>query len=54
MAPVCVVIELNLNPHPSGSKKTSRLSPHFPHFHRTSAASLVLFDKDKKVIWKAP
>jgi hypothetical protein len=22
--------------------------------HRTSAASLVLFDKDKNVIWKAP
>ena len=28
--------------------------PHTGETHRTSAASLVLFDKDKNVIWKAP
>jgi hypothetical protein len=29
-------------------------TPHSGETHMTSAASLVLFDKDKKVIWKAP
>ncbi len=33
---------------------TDLTTPRTGEAHRTSAASLVLFDKDKKVIWKAP
>jgi hypothetical protein len=30
------------------------VTPRTGETHKTSAASLVLFDKDKNVIWKAP
>jgi hypothetical protein len=30
------------------------LTPRTGETHKTSAASLVMFDKDKNVIWKAP
>ena len=33
---------------------TDLVTPRSGETHRTSAASLVLFDKDKNVIWKAP
>jgi hypothetical protein len=33
---------------------TDLVTPRSGEIHRTSAASLILFDKDKNVIWKAP
>jgi hypothetical protein len=33
---------------------TDLVTPRTGEKHKTSAASLVLFDKDKNVIWKAP
>ena len=33
---------------------TDLVTPRTGETHKTSAASLVLFDKDKKVLWKAP
>ncbi len=30
------------------------VTPHTGETHKTSAASLVLFDKNKNVLWKAP